>query len=163
MLPDPMDILTVVDLPNEGLIHLAETCGMSTVKVLLKKLPGQSFVAPKNGIKRVQDAAERRGSGKGPYIVEDFPSGFWRFIAEKCGTDVMMALFENAALIPIDIPKQPLSKILQRFITEHYNSKNEHEIAIHLGISRRTFFKILNQPLRSPKSGLKNLLQVSMF
>jgi len=151
MLPDPFDELTLDDLPNEALQYIGDACGLETAKVLIKRLPGQSFIVPQTGFQKLIETAEKSGRKNGPFLLEDISNPTWHFIAATCGMDVVVNLFQKAPNTIVTVPKNPLTNLFHRYIKVHYDpaTKNVMEVALALGVSRSFFFNLLNQPMKA--------------
>lgn len=144
MLPDPFEAITMEDLPNEGLVDLAQACGLDVVVTLMRCFPGQQVFVPQNGLARVWDAAARAGRPDGPVVVEDLPNATWQAMAMRCGVPVVLSLLEHAGNILVVTPRNPFRKLFRRYIKEHHTGFNGAEVSIMLGLGRSHFYNLLN-------------------
>jgi hypothetical protein len=163
LIPDPIDEMTEEEVPNDSLADVVLSCGMDVARSLMRHLRGLTLTVPLSGLSRVQEAAEKAGRVKGPYLAEDLPSDHWRSVAEYCGMEVVLSLFKNLGDISIVIPTNPFYRMLHRYIVKHLEpGKNEYEIILRLGISRSLFYRTLEEK-QGPEKHPSNHLQTSLF
>ena len=156
-LPDPFDSLTLDDLPNNSLVEVGEACGLEVAKKLMIGIPGTNLVIPVRGLQRVQESAER--AGREQATVEDMPTSTWKQVAELCGVDVPLALFEALGNHVVVVPLNPLNKMMHRYIVEHRRpGENDISVMRALGISHTRYQTLLDFVPKKPGNPLQTSL-----
>ena len=92
-MPDLLDSITEDDLPNDVLVHIAETCGIEVARSLLIHCPGMRIDVP---TRPKRDAAKR-------YIELNYNGGNVEELASKLGMSrafVYKVLKEPSAMKP---------------------------------------------------------------
>ena len=73
--------------------------------------------------------------------LDDVLSGDVRLIAESCGIDVLIRLWEECPSLSLYISTVPLNEARRRYIRKHYTGSNAKELAAMLGVSDRFVFQ----------------------
>jgi Mor family transcriptional regulator len=75
----------------------------------------------------------------------DLLEGDAALVAEECGIDTLIKLWESFPGISLYISGKSLIKIKARYIKTFYNGKNAHALAIKLKVSERFIYNAINQ------------------
>ena len=78
--------------------------------------------------------------------LDDILSGDVRLIADSCGLDVLIRLWEECPSLSLYISTVPLNEARRRYIRRHYNGSNAKELAARLGVSDRFVFGAVASP-----------------
>jgi Mor family transcriptional regulator len=139
-----LEELSVDDLPNEGLRMLATDCGKELVIRLLQGVPGQGFVVPERPRNSLTPIADVKDENERLKQLEAATSESWRIVAEECGVDVVLSLFEHAKGASFYVPKSGLSAIYKSYVVRNYNGHNARNLALALRITQSQVYRILN-------------------
>jgi len=142
MLPDPLDMMSEDDLPNESMADLAHACGIEVAKALMRALPGQYFIVPQNAFEKAQERAKI--AGRAEIQPDDLPTPSWRAMAVHCGMGITLKVLEKGGNIRLLIPSVLSESLCRRFIREHFNGQNAVDVSVRLGISRSYLYKLLS-------------------
>ncbi len=78
-------------------------------------------------------------------LAPDLLSGDERLIAEYCGIDTLISLWENLAGLNLYISGAPIMKARKRYIQTFYNGRNAKELAALLGVSDRFVYQVVRE------------------
>ena len=76
--------------------------------------------------------------------IEDLLEKDTELIANKVGLEVLIKLWEYLPSFNLYISTIPITKAKMRYIERFYDGGNAKEIATKLGISERTFYRLLS-------------------
>ncbi len=76
--------------------------------------------------------------------IEDLLEKDTALIANKVGLDVLIKLWEYLPSFNLYISTIPITKAKMRYIERFYDGGNAKQIATRLGISERTFYRLLS-------------------
>jgi hypothetical protein len=80
--------------------------------------------------------------------VEDLLSGDLRIIAESCGMDVLIKLWEECPSLSLYISTVPLNEARKLYARRNYNGSNAKMLALKLGVSERFVFQAVQDDRR---------------
>lgn len=158
-----LEEMSVEDLPNEGLRMLASECGKGVVVRLLQGVPGLGFVVPDSGRKHLEAINAGKGDEARIKLIGDLTNENWALLAELCGVDVVLSLFENAAGAAFYVPKNGLKNTFKKFVVKHYNGHNARRLALLLRITQSALYSILNEkmgPVKRQRPVSENQLSI---
>jgi len=73
----------------------------------------------------------------------DLLDGDAALIAQECGVDTLIKLWESFSGMMLYISQKPINKAKKRYIMKFYNGRNVHSLAVKLKISERFIFNTL--------------------
>jgi hypothetical protein len=75
--------------------------------------------------------------------IKDLLSHDSLLVAEHCGMDVLVKLWEGVPNLSLYISTKPLIEAKKRYIRKFYNSSNVKQLAIKLDVSERFVYDVL--------------------
>ncbi|HSW59254.1 MAG TPA: Mor transcription activator family protein [bacterium] len=78
-------------------------------------------------------------------IFEDLPNEDMRTIASICGIEVVFKLMEHMPGLIVNVPKNGMKKVKERYIVDKYNGHNVKELAVVCGVSLRHVYNVINR------------------
>lgn len=78
-------------------------------------------------------------------IFEDLPNEDMRAIANICGIEVVLKLMEHMPGLIVNVPKNGMKKVKERYIVDNYNGHNVKELALICSVSLRHVYNVLNR------------------
>lgn len=75
--------------------------------------------------------------------IEDIKHPDMRLVAEQCGLDVAIKLYENMSGISISIPRNALREFQEKYILQHKSIYRTKELALMLNLTERTVEQII--------------------
>lgn len=73
---------------------------------------------------------------------EDLPNSDMKLIADLCGLDVATRLMTELPGLSINIPKEGLRKLKNRYIADQYDGSNAKQLAVECGVSIRHIYNL---------------------
>jgi Mor family transcriptional regulator len=83
--------------------------------------------------------------------IEDLLERDTQLIAEYCGIDVLLKLWECLPGLNLYISTKPLIEAKKRYIRKFYDGKNVKQIALILGVSERFVYEVIGGKHREKK------------
>lgn len=74
---------------------------------------------------------------------DDLPNDDIKNIADICGMDTAIKIMENMPGLLVNIPKNGMRKVKNRYIAEHYNGHNVKELAVICNMSMRHVYNVI--------------------
>ncbi len=75
--------------------------------------------------------------------IKDLLEKDTRLIADYCGMDVLISLWEQLPSLSLFISTKPLTEAKKRFIRMHYDGANVKLLAAKLGVSERFVYEVV--------------------
>lgn len=75
--------------------------------------------------------------------IQDIKHQDLRMVAELCGLDVAIKLYQRMAGITISIPRNALREFQEKYILENRNTVRAKELALMLNLTERTVEQII--------------------
>ncbi len=75
--------------------------------------------------------------------IEDLLTGDTKLIAEYCGLDTLITLWQNLPSMSLFISTKPLVEAKKRYIQKFYNGMNAKKLAAILGVSERFVYDVV--------------------
>jgi Mor family transcriptional regulator len=76
-------------------------------------------------------------------VEPDDLTGDLALVAQECGLDVAVKLWEGMKGTVVNVPKNGLQRVVMRYVRKFYNGRNASELAVRCGISERQVYAIL--------------------
>jgi Mor family transcriptional regulator len=78
-------------------------------------------------------------------VFDDLPNEDMRAIASICGIEVVLKLMEHMPGLIINVPKNGMKKVKERYIIDNYDGHNVKELALICGVSLRHIYNVVNR------------------
>ena len=88
--------------------------------------------------------------------IKDLLTHDTQLIAEHCGMDVLIRLWECVPGLNIYVSTKPLIEAKKRYIRKFYNGSNIKSLAIKLNVSERFVYEAISSATADVKNNVKN-------